>query len=166
MKRGTAACTLLLLFTLAVTDISGEPQAIVADGRTVSIVYTMTLDDGTEVDSNVDGKPLAYEHGNSDFPPAVESSLEGAGPGEVREFTLPPEQAFGKVMPEAVREIELARLPEDARREGAALVISNSQGREHMIRVREINGDTAVIDFNHPLAGKAIHFKVRILAVQ
>lgn len=143
----------------------GETEQVIREGSVVTMEYTLSLEDGSVVDASPDGEPVQYTQGQGDLLPAVEQALAGAAPGDTREFTLPPEQAFGSVREDAVMEIDLERLPEDARQVGAALVISNDQGQQHMIRVTEINGDKAVIDFNHPLAGKTVHFKIQILSI-
>lgn len=153
-----------VLFTAGV--YAAEPVPAIREGSVVTIVYSMTLPDGTVVKSAQEGNPLVYNQGRGELLPAVEEKLAGARAGEVREFTLPPEQAFGEVRNDALIEVALDKLPEDARREGAALVISNQQGQEHVIRVKEIKGDKAVLDLNHPLAGKTIHFKIRILSIR
>jgi len=164
------ACRLpgLLLFPVLFSAgvYAAEPEPVVKEGSVVTIVYSMSLPDGTVVKSAQEGNPLVYNQGQGEVLPGVEEKLAGAHAGEVREFTLPPEKAFGKIRKDAVIEVDLDKLPEDARREGSALVISNRQGQEHVIRVKEIKGNKAVLDLNNPLAGKTIHFRIRILSIR
>jgi FKBP-type peptidyl-prolyl cis-trans isomerase SlyD len=156
----------VLLYALPDAAMCAETEPRIEDGSIVSIEYTLTADDGTEIDSNANGKPIVYTQGIGELLPAVEQALAGAVAGERRQFTLPPEKAFGEVVQDYVQEIDLDRLPKDARQAGAALVISNDKGQEQMIRVKEIKGDKAVIDFNHPLAGKTLHFDIKVLSIK
>lgn len=141
-------------------------EAVVGEGRSVTIEYSLALDDGTVVDSNVGDDAMTFKHGEGTILPALEDALEGAEAGETREVTVAPEDGFGNTDPEAIQEIELEKLPEDARREGAILIISNEEGRRQTISVREIREDKAVIDMNHPLAGQTLHYKVTVLSVK
>jgi FKBP-type peptidyl-prolyl cis-trans isomerase 2 len=80
--------------------------------------------------------------------------------------TLQPDQAYGEVDPAAFQEVPLEQIPEDARRQGQLLVMQDQQGNRQQIRVSEIREESAVLDLNHPLAGKTLHFDVKIVDVQ
>lgn len=138
---------------------------MIEDGRTVSIEYTLTLEDGTRADSNVGEEPLRFEQGRQQILPALERELEGMEVGEQKEVTLPPEQAYGPVNPDAFQEVEADRVPEEARHEGARLVAQDPTGKQHLIRVHERKGESLVLDLNHPLAGETLRFDVKILGV-
>lgn len=155
----------ILLLSFMYTG-SRAAEAIVSQGRTVTIEYSLALDDGTVVDSNVGEDAMTFKQGKGSILPALEEALEGTEAGETREITLAPEDGFGNPDPEAIQEIDLEKLPEDARREGAILIISNEEGRQQTISVRKIEEDKAVIDMNHPLAGQTLHYKVTVLSVK
>ena len=156
----------VLLYVLPAAPLCAETEPRIHDGSIVSIEYTLTADDGAEIDTNSNGKPMVYTQGKGELLPAVEQALAGAKEGESRQFTLAPDQAFGEVITDYVQEVDINKLPEDARRAGAALVISNDKGQEQMIRVKEIKSDKAVIDFNHPLAGKTLHFDIKVISIK
>ena len=77
-------------------------------------------------------------------------------------MTLPPEKTY-PVDENAFKEVPLDQVPEDQRQVGAVFGQMGSRGS---VRVVEINEDTAVLDFNHPLAGKTLTYDVTILAVE
>ena len=135
------------------------------DGRKVKIEYTLTLDDGKVVDTNVNGQPLEYVQGSQQILPALEQALEGVGVNEVKKVTLPPEKAYGVIDPEARQTIPLEKIPEDSREVGARLVAQDSSGRKHQLRIHEIKGGEAVLDLNHPLAGQTLHFEVKVVGI-
>lgn len=132
-------------------------------GRKVSFEYTLTLPDGSVVESNVGGKPFAYEQGKGQVIPGLEKALQGLRAGDNKKVTIPPDDAYGPVRAEAQREVPIAKIPEEARKVGAMLA---AEGFPGSIRVAEVRKETALLDFNHPLAGKTLNFDVHILTVQ
>lgn len=144
-----------------------EGETIVIEkGRSVSIEYTLKLDDGTTVDTNVGEDPLTYTQGQSEILPALEEALLGQAVGDTKELKLTAEQGYGAVDPEAYQEVELDMVPEDARTVGTMLVASAPDGQQQPIRVHEVREETIILDFNHPLAGEALNFDIKVLAIE
>jgi len=143
-----------------------KESGMVANGKQVGIEYTLTLDDGTQVDSNVGGQPLFYEQGSHQILPALEDALEGLKVGDTKKIALTAEQGYGPVHPEGFQEVDAAMIPEDARVAGATLVADDGAGNRRQVRVKEVKGDKVVVDLNHPLAGKALNFAVRVMEVK
>lgn len=139
---------------------------MIRDGQTVSIEYTLKLDSGETADTNVGGEPLSYQHGESEILPDLEQALTGLAVGDEKSVTLAPEQGYGPHHEEAVRKVPLVELPEDARETGAQLAARDDDGNDFAVQVRAIEGEDAVLDFNHPLAGETLHFAVKILAIE
>ena len=63
---------------------------IISAGRTVAITYTLTLDNGDTIDSNVDGEPLTYTHGTETLIAGLEKALEGLRRGDSATVHIPP----------------------------------------------------------------------------
>jgi len=63
------------------------------------------------------------------------------------------------------KEIDAKMIPEDLRFEGAFLLITDENFGEMLIRVESLKEDKAVLDFNHPLAGKTLTFNVKVLDI-
>jgi FKBP-type peptidyl-prolyl cis-trans isomerase 2 len=161
---GLAALASLPVPLAAAED--AEPAAI-QDGSRVTIEFTLTLDDGTVVESTADrGGPVVYQQGASEIPPALEQALDGLHVGQEKKVTLAPEDAYGPVDPAAFRTVPLEALPEGARRVGAQLVTTDGEGNHRPVRVHQVDGDEAILDFNHPLAGQTIHFEIRVTGVE
>lgn len=138
----------------------------VTDGKRVSIEYTVTQEDQTQVDTNVGGEPLTYTQGEQSLLPALQKGMEGQAAGESRRIVLSPEEGYGSVDSQAFQEVELNRLPEDAQKIGTPLGMRASSGQTFTARVHEIRADTAVLDLNHPLAGKTLTFDVKVVKVE
>lgn len=139
---------------------------MIEDGRTVSVEYTLKLDDGATAESNVGEKPLVYEQGAQQILPAFERVVAGMEVDETREFVLSPEEAYGPVNPALRQEIEAELVPEEARRQGAQLLSEDQSGNRRRVRVHEVREDTIVLDLNHPLAGESLHFQVKVVGIE
>ena len=137
----------------------------IKNGSTVSIEYTLSLDDGTQVDGNVGADPLVYTQGGGEILPSLELALEGLEPEDMKKVKLSPDQGYGPMDENAFHSVSPDRIPEEARQEGALLMASGDQGQQRPIRVHEIHDDRIILDFNHPLAGQNLNFDVRIIAV-
>jgi FKBP-type peptidyl-prolyl cis-trans isomerase SlyD len=163
---------LLLLAALALpapspaATTAREPAAVsspvVAKGRKVDIEYTLTLDDGSTVQSNVGGTPLSFVAGEGQIIPGLEAALEGKAARDRVKVKIPAEEAYGPADPQKRQEVPLDKIPEDARKVGTLL---SAQGFDGPIRVAEVRPDVVVLDFNHPLAGKALTFDVLVLSI-
>ncbi len=136
------------------------------NGRTFSIEYTLTLEDGSKVDTNVGDEPLEFQEGAGQILPALEAEIVGLQAGESTQVTLPPEKGYGPVHDEAYQEVEKEAIPEEARHEGANLIAQDEQGHQHQVRVKEIKDDTILLDLNHPLAGETLNFDVKVVDIK
>lgn len=145
----------------------GESK-VVKDGSKVGIEYTLKLDDGSVANSSDGGEPLVYEQGSGQILPALEQSLAGLAVGEEKKVTLSAEEGYGPVREELYQTVGSDQIPEDARSVGTPLVAEDSEGRQRPVRVHEVRAEAAeiVLDLNHPLAGKALLFEVKILSIE
>jgi FKBP-type peptidyl-prolyl cis-trans isomerase 2 len=143
-----------------------EDGTVVESGSMIGIEYTLTLEDGTKVDSNVGGEVLRFEQGSGQIIPGLDKELIGMSVGEAKKVTVTADEGYGPVDPSAFTEIPLSELPEDAREPGTALMARDAQGGVQPLRVHKVEGDKATLDFNHPLAGKTLTFDVKVLEVR
>jgi FKBP-type peptidyl-prolyl cis-trans isomerase 2 len=153
-----------IAFMMCPLQISAEDQSQVAigPGRIVSLSYTVSLPDGKVVHSNVDGHPIKYKQGDGKLLPALEAVLVGMTAGDEKSVTLLPEDTY-PVNKDAIQEVPIEQIPEDSRQVDAVFISIGSRGT---VRVVEIKENTAVIDLNHPLAGKTLTYEVTIVSVE
>ncbi len=138
---------------------------MIENGKQVAIEYSVCTDDQSQIDSNVGKDPLVFLFGGHQILPALEESLQGLEVGDTKHVTLGPEDAYGVVNDQAYKEVDAKLIPEDLRFEGALLVIADEQFGEMLIRIDSLIDDKAVLDFNHPLAGKTLVFDVKVLDI-
>ncbi len=137
----------------------------VENGKQVSIEYTLTDSEENVIESNVGQDPLIYNHGTQQIIAGLEKGLEGLSEGDTRTVVVKPEEAYGTVMDEAFIEVPNSNVPEGARKIGTQLQTTNPDGQVMHARVSELKDESVVLDFNHPLAGKTLHFDVKVLEV-
>ncbi len=138
----------------------------ISQGKTVSIQYTLTLDTGEVIESNTEEEPLVYNHGSGELMSGLEEHLEGMGKGEERTGDLPPEKGYGPHNPEALIEIPRDHLPPEAWQVGAQLQAAGPKGEQIDGTVLELKENIAIVDFNHPLAGKSIKFTLQVVDIR
>ncbi|HEB70338.1 MAG TPA: peptidylprolyl isomerase [Desulfobulbus sp.] len=139
---------------------------MIADGKIVSIEYTLTLENGEILESSSVQEPLTYTHGSGELMPGLEEVLTGMEEGEQCEGTLTPEKGYGPHTAEALIEIPRDHLPPEAWNEGALLQAAGPKGEQIEGIVTALKENSAVVDFNHPLAGKCLGFTVKILRIR
>ena len=134
--------------------------------KVVSIEYTLTDDDGSVLDTSEGRGPLAYLHGAKNIVPGLEKAIDGKGVGETVEVKVTPADGYGDYDPNAIRNVPVRKLPEGKRPDaGEILQVQTPEGPRH-VTVQSVRGDYAKIDFNHPLAGKNLFFKVTIKEIR
>jgi FKBP-type peptidyl-prolyl cis-trans isomerase 2 len=138
---------------------------MIEKGKTVSLEYTVCLEDGMQIDSNVGEDPLIFVVGKNQLFPTLEYAIVQLGIGEQKEIFLRAEEAYGPVMPEAFKEVELNAVPSQFRYTGAILGVQDPAGGIYPVRVHAVDDAKAVLDFNHPLAGKNLRFTVKVVEV-
>jgi FKBP-type peptidyl-prolyl cis-trans isomerase SlpA len=144
--------------------VSGSREIL--PGSTVTLHFSLSLPDGTEAISTFGEEPLRFQMGDKTFQPGMELALYGLRAGDEQTLTLTPEQAYGDPEPGLVQRLPLADFGELAPEVGQIMSFALGEIGETMGIIREIDGDEVVVDFNHPLAGHEVVFRVQILAVE
>ncbi|MBK9308548.1 MAG: peptidylprolyl isomerase [Nitrospira sp.] len=164
-----SGCCAILFLTVACASAGdhkkGASPMTVSNGTHVTLAYTLKLEDQSVVDTNVGGEPLKVTQGSHQLISGVEKQLEGMAVGEKKQFTVAPAEGYGAVDPNAFQEIDKKAVPPDSHKVGAQLEGKTPDGRKVFPRISEVKNDTVVLDFNHPLAGKTLHFDVQVLDV-
>lgn len=135
-------------------------------GSKVTLEYSIALVTGAVVMSNAGQAPLETVVGKKAIFPEVERQLVGMAVNATKEITLTPQQAFGPVDKQKFVRVKLNTVPEKSRRVGADLVATAPNGGEQTVIVAAVNGEFAVLNFNHPLSGQTVKVKVKVLSIK
>jgi len=131
----------------------------------VGIDYTLTVNDGTVVDSTEERGPMEYLHGHGNLIPGLEKALEGRELGSELSLTFPPDEGYGLHQPDKIVEVTKQQLgfePEV----GTVVAAQLPDGREQHLLIAEVNDDKVILDGNHPLAGQTLHFEVSVASLR
>jgi FKBP-type peptidyl-prolyl cis-trans isomerase SlyD len=137
----------------------------IADQKAVTIHYTLKDDEGQVLDSSEGREPLSYLQGSGNIVPGLEAALAGKSAGDAVVVTLSPEEGYGPRDESNIRNVPMRKLPEGKITVGMRLRIQTEEGYRVAL-VKEVKGDYATIDANHPLAGMRLHFDVKVVEVR
>jgi FKBP-type peptidyl-prolyl cis-trans isomerase 2 len=139
----------------------------VKEGNIVHVEYTGTFDDGEVFDSSEGGEPLVFQVGACQVIEGFEKAVLGKEKGQDIKIRLTPDQAYGEYDKEAVQDVPRAQFPKDQTPEpGMCLHIQTPDGDELSAWIKEVKDDAITLDFNHPMAGKILNFKMKIVEVE
>ena len=150
---------------LGLTSISFAADAVVAAGKQVKMDYTLTVNN-EQVETSVGKQPLEFIYGDHSIIPGLEKGIEGMKVGEEKVIAVEPKDAYGEIDPKAVKEFPKSSMPATPEpKVGMVLQAQAPDGESFPAVISEIKGDKVVLDFNHPLAGKQLSFKIKIVDV-
>ena len=131
-------------------------MSVVEQNSVVSVMYTGTFPDSGEVfDSNVNQPPLVFLVGHGNIIEGFEQEILGAAVGDVKEFTLTPEMAYGHRDEAAVQPIPRSQFPEGMELEVGRVVGAQSDQGPVQFTVVEINDDIVIGDNGFPMGSAA-----------
>lgn len=136
----------------------------VSSGKVISLEYTLTLEGGEVLDSNLGGNPITYTQGANQIIRGVEAAVEGMEIGQAKQAVVPAAEAYGDSDPNAFAEVPKEKLPKEIE-VGTQLHGKDASGREIRPVVSAIKEDSVLLDFNHPLAGKTLYFDLKIVNI-
>ena len=155
-----------LVFVVGV-DVMTNKEAGVKKGDKVRVDYTGTFDDGTVFDaSEKQGQPLEFEVGSGQVIKGFDDAVVGMKKGEEKKIVIPAKEAYGEVRAELHKKVPRQQLPQDQEpKVGMILAVGLPNGQQFPARIVAVTKDDVTIDLNHPLAGKRLHFKIKVVNV-
>ena len=131
----------------------------IVEGSKVTVQYVTTVLGSTGPDSRT--AVSEFIQGRHDIFPALEHEVVGMKPGEEKQVELSPEESFGPHDDGKQLIISKTLLPPGAKQGG---VVQNDLGE--VATVAAVGDLAAVLDYNHPLAGKPVVVQIKILKVE
>lgn len=159
----------MFIFTIMFSgwmNLAFAADAVVAEGKKIKMDYTLTVNDEV-METSVGKEPLEFTFGDHSIIPGLEKGIEGMKIGEEKTVTVDPKDGYGEVDPKGFKEFPKNKMPANAPalKVGMVLEAQSPDGENFPAVISEVKGDTVVLDFNHPLAGKQLTFKIKILNV-
>ena len=139
---------------------------MINNGSVVRFEYTVSDENGEVLQSNKGKEPVTYTHGQQQIIPGLEKGLSEMSVNEEKSIRVKPEEGYGQVDPKGFKEVPRSDLPVSDPQVGTPLNARGPNGEELLIHIREVKRNTVVLDFNHPLAGKTLHFDVKVVGIE
>ncbi len=141
----------------------------VKQGDKVSVEYEGKFDNGEVFDSSSHGDhshPIEFTVGEHQVIKGFEDAAVGMGVGEEKEFSIKPEDAYGNPKEELVREFPKSELPlQQEPQVGMVLGFNSPDGHQFPATITKVSDDKITLDLNHPLAGKKLNFKIKVVKI-
>jgi len=138
----------------------------IGPGTQVTLNFSVELEDGHIIDSNFDSEPVSFTVGDGSLLKGFEEAIFGLKSGDEGVYDISPEKGFGQHNPSNIQSVPRDQFPKGIElEEGLLLSFADAQSNELPGMVAEFDDETVSIDFNHPLAGRNICFRVRIVSV-
>jgi peptidylprolyl isomerase len=136
-------------------------------GDRIRIEYEAYLDDGQVFDSTANhGFPMKVLVGDGRFLDAFEEALLGMEVGERKIVRLPPSKAYGEYSFDKIELLARNKIPTKKELEiGNLLILQDSTGTEVPTKVLDFTDTEVTLDFNHPLAGITLNYRVSIVEI-
>ena len=143
----------------------------VQPGSFLTLHYRLAGSDGADIINTFNDKPASLSLGTGELAPAMEARLLGLAEGTRTSFELAAGEAFGERNAELIQRVKRSLLdelgdPDEQYSVGDVVQFPTPDGQgSYAGVVREVGGDWLLFDFNHPLAGKPVHFEVHLIGV-
>jgi FKBP-type peptidyl-prolyl cis-trans isomerase SlyD len=143
-------------------------EQLVAEGQVVTVNYTLRGDDGEILDASTLEDPMAYLHGADNIVPGLEQALEGKAVGYKGKVTVAPADGYGeRDEDDEPNAIPRKAFPPDMEIEaGMTFMAEGPNDEQAPIWVIGVEGDNVIVDSQHPLAGKTLHFEIEVLGIR
>jgi FKBP-type peptidyl-prolyl cis-trans isomerase SlyD len=138
----------------------------IAKNAVVTFHYTLSDEEGKELENSRGGDATAYLHGSNGIIKGLEVELEDKAAGDTLSVTLAPADAYGLRQEDRVQRVPVKHLIYKGKlRPGMAVQLNTSQGRQP-VTITKAGRHSADIDTNHPLAGKTLQFDIEVVDVR
>ena len=132
--------------------------------QVVTMNFTLKDNEGNVLDTTQGKEPFSFISGANQILPKLEEKVGEMLIGSKKDVTLQPEDGYGVYQGEAVRTVNRSEFPQDVELgKGMGFLAKSPQGKDIQFFIKEIEGENITVDFNHPLAGKTLHFDVELL---
>ena len=138
----------------------------VDDGQVISMHYTLHVD-GQVVDSSEGSEPLQFIQGMGHIVPGLEHQLYDMKVGDSKKVIVAPKDGYGEADAEAFMDVPRNSFPPNVpMKVGVELELRDQADHPVFARIESVDDANVRLNMNHPLAGKELHFDVKIADIR
>ncbi len=130
------------------------------------IHYTLTDDEGDEIDSSRGGDPMPYLHGSESIVEGLERQLEGKAVGDRIKAVVSPQEGYGSRSGRPAQPIPKNAFEGVEPQPGMPLVVEDDDGNQVQLWIAAVGEEEVMLSADHPLAGVTLHFDVEIVEIR
>lgn len=144
--------------------------------KVVTLIYELHSSTGDAekvyVEKTPKEQPFVFLFGKSGLILQFEENVSGKVAGDSFEFSITAENAYGKFDLESIITLPKEAFGNEAKtnpamlQAGKTIPMMDNEGHHLSGKILEVKEDGVVMDFNHPLAGKDLHFKGEVISVR
>jgi FKBP-type peptidyl-prolyl cis-trans isomerase SlyD len=137
----------------------------VAKETVVAIEYTLKDDQGNILDASGDRGPMEYLHGAQNIIPGLEQGVDGLSIGDTKSVLVPPQLGYGEHSEKLLQQVPLSAFGANTPQLGMRFHAETNLGMR-VLTIKKIEGEEVTLDGNHELAGKTLHFDIKVVSVR
>lgn len=164
-----------ILFFLIVILITGCSMVkVVERGDLIKVDYVGTFSNGTLFDTSIESEaknaglfnpgriygPLEFEVGAGQVVKGFDQAVLGMKNNEEKPVEIKPEDGYGPIREDLIQIVPKNNFALDYQAKEGSIVMFNTQYGQVRGLIKNISGENVTVDFNHPLAGKTLNFKI------
>jgi len=131
----------------------------------VAIEYTLKDDQGNIIDASGERGPMEYLHGAQNIIPGLEQGIEGLAAGDTKSVLVPPQLGYGEYSDKLIQLVPLSAFGANTPQVGMRFHAETNLGMR-VLTIKKIEGEEVTLDGNHELAGKTLHFDIKVVSVR
>lgn len=149
---------------------------VVKTGSIVTVEYVGTLDNGTVFDTSIESvgkeaglarttyEPFTFTVGSGQVIEGFDQGVIGMKISEEKKIHIESDEAYGPRLDNYIITVGIANISGGENMTVGGIIYANEGQQEG--KITAIENGTATIDFNHPLAGKGLNFKLIVKNIQ
>jgi FKBP-type peptidyl-prolyl cis-trans isomerase 2 len=159
----TVGVAAIIIIAAACAFVFLTPQ-VATTGDRVTVSYTVAFDNGTVIDSNMNGTPLEFTLGNSSVITGVEKAVTGMSVNQVKTVTIPYTDAYGAYDPGLVQTLNrTGPLANTTFVVGQHYTVHDKIANTYStIKILNVTSTTITWDANNRLAGENLTFTIKL----
>jgi len=161
-----AVIAVLAIIGIAYIAVSNSAAQVVVPGDNVSVYYTGALVNGTVFDTNVGRQPFQFTVGANEVIPGFDNAVIGMRLNQTKNVTIPVNEAYGPVSQELIINVPLTSFGNHTVQVGMEFSETLPSGQQMTGVVTSVNAENATLNFNPPLAGKILVFKIKVVGIK
>lgn len=137
----------------------------ILDNQTVVLNYELKINDEI-IDTNLDSEPIEFTYGTGQIIEGLELGIKNMKEGETKVIKVPANKAYGEYDEKLSEIIDIKDFEGIDLQIGMVLEAENDKNEPIKATVTEVTKESVTVDYNHPLAGCDLEFKVIIKSIK